>query len=226
MNRQNKTRDRANRVAGSYPQFEWPRSGTHLRTLKHLFLDELSELYDGEERLVIAIPKMIKAATCTHLRKLFRSHLKETASHVKTVEKVFLTFEEKPLAKKCEATIGLLKEGDEIAANFNGSAAINAALIAVAQKVGHYKIASYGCLREWAALLGNKVAAGLLQEALVEEKAANHSLSELARFRSNHEAAGECAPADLCHGSNGAMPSHGRRGMRPLCLHPLRPGLM
>lgn len=88
-----------------------------MRTLKHLFLDELADRYDAEKRLVIAMPKMIKAATCTHLQKLIQSHLKETERHVKTLEKVFRSFGEKPRLNKCEATIGLLKEGDEVASD-------------------------------------------------------------------------------------------------------------
>ena len=60
-----------------------------MRTLKNLFLDELADRYDAEKRLVIAMPKMIKAATCTHLQKLIQSHLNETERHVKALEKVF-----------------------------------------------------------------------------------------------------------------------------------------
>lgn len=169
-----------------------------MRTLQDLFMDELADRYDAEKRLVIAMPKMIKAATCTHLQKLLRSHLKETAGHVRTLERVFRLFGVKPCLKKCEATIGLLKEGDEIAADNKGCPALNAALISVAQKLEHYEIATYGCLRGWARLLGNVDAAGLLQEILVEEKAANHALSELARSRSNNEAlaAGEVGESD------------------------------
>jgi ferritin-like metal-binding protein YciE len=185
-----------------------------MKTLNDLFLDELADRYDAEKRLVQALPKMAKAATCTHLQRLIRSHLKETESHVKKLEKVFKCYSEKAKAKKCEATIGLLKEGDEIADDFKGSPAINAALISVAQKVEHYEIASYGCLREWAGLLGHKEAAGLLQEILVEEKAANHSLSELARFKSNDEADGDRAGADFSGDDENAKPLNRGRSVR------------
>jgi ferritin-like metal-binding protein YciE len=197
-----------------------------MKTLNDLFLDELADRYDAEKRLVQALPKMAKAATCTHLQKLIQSHLKETESHVKKLERVFKCFSENAKAKKCEATIGLLKEGDEIADDFKGSPAINAALISVAQKVEHYEIASYGCLREWAVLLGNKEAAGLLQAILVEEKAANHLLSELARFKSNEEAEGERASADSCAGAKDAKPLNAQRGMRPLNISRFRPNFI
>jgi len=82
-------------------------------------------------------------------------------------------------------------EGDEITAKFKRSPAINAALISAAQKVEHYEMASYGCLHAWAGVLGNERAAGLLEEILDEEKAANRSLNELALATSNEEALGK-----------------------------------
>ncbi len=104
-------------------------------------------------------------------------------------------FDLKPKGSTCEATVGLLKEGDEIADEFKGSPAINAALIAAAQKVEHYEMATYGCLHEWAELLGSKKAGSLLKEILNEEKGANKSLNVLAHSKSNAEAMGEMAGA-------------------------------
>lgn len=162
-----------------------------MKTLKNLFLGELADMYDAECRIVKALPKMAKAATCDDLKKAIESHLGETEGHVKKLEQVFECFGEKAKGQTCEATVGLLAEGDELAAEFKGSAAINAALISAAQKVEHYEMASYGCLQEWAGLLGNTEAADLLQEILDEEKAANETLTELALASSNEEALGE-----------------------------------
>jgi len=159
-----------------------------MKTLKTLFLDELADMYDAEKRIVKALPKLAKAATCPNLKTAIEAHLKETEGHVTKLEQVFQCFDEKAKGKTCEATVGLLKEGDEIAADFKGSPAINAALISAAQKVEHYEMASYGCLHEWAGLLGNDEAAGLLEEILAEEKSANQDLTELARASSNQEA--------------------------------------
>ena len=160
----------------------------NMKTLNDLFLDELADMYDAEQRIVKALPKLAKAATCDDLKAAFQSHLKETEGHVKKLEQVFKSFGEKAKGKTCEATKGLLEEGDEIAADFKGSEAINAALISAAQKVEHYEIASYGCLHEWAGLLGNQKAARLLQEILQEEKDADETLTERARASSNEEA--------------------------------------
>ena len=79
----------------------------------------------------------------------------------------------------------MLTEDDEIASENKGAPTINAALICAAQKVEHYEIASYGCLREWAEQLGNEDAGTLLEEILNEEKAADEKLTELARERCN-----------------------------------------
>jgi ferritin-like metal-binding protein YciE len=154
-------------------------------------MDELADMYDAERRIVKALPKLAKAATCDDLKLVFQSHLKETEGHVKKLEQVFQSFDERAKGKTCEATVGLLEEGDEIAADFKGSPAINAALISAAQKVEHYEMASYGCLHEWAGLLGNQEAAVLLEAILEEEKGANNSLTDLARAGSNEEALGE-----------------------------------
>ena len=159
-----------------------------MKTLKDLFLDELMDMYDAEQRIARALPKMTKAATCTKLQAALQKHLKETQGQITDLERVFKSIGEKAKGKKCEATVGLLEEGDEIAAEFKGSQAINAALIAAAQKVEHYEIASYGCLVEWAGLLDNQEAAGLLQKILDQEKSADEALTEIARDGNNEEA--------------------------------------
>ena len=162
-----------------------------MKTLKDLFLGELADIYDAERRLVKALPKMARAATSAKLKEAIEAHLAETEGHVTTLEEVFECFDLKARGETCEATVGLLEEGDDIASEFKGSPAINAALISVAQKVEHYEIASYGCLQEWARLLGYEEAADLLGGILDEEKQANESLTELARESSYEEALGE-----------------------------------
>ncbi len=186
-----------------------------MKTLKILFLDELADIYDAEQRLVRALPKMAKAATCPDLQAAIRSHLKETEGHVTKLGRVFAAYGQKAKGKKCEATVGLLEEGDEIAAEFKGSPAINAALICAAQKVEHYEIASYGCLHEWAGVLGNKEAADLLESILDEEKAADEALTELARSSNNVEALGESEQTDSDSTGTNAKAVNLRRGVRP-----------
>jgi ferritin-like metal-binding protein YciE len=170
-----------------------------MKTLHNLFLDELADIYDAEKRIAKALPKMARAATCGELREAFATHATQTEGHVKQLEKVFACFDRKARGKTCDATVGLLKEGEDITEEYKGSPAINAALIAAAQKVEHYEIASYGCLHEWAELLGNEKAARLLGEILGEEKAANEALNDRAHATSNDEAMGDADEAEIAH---------------------------
>jgi len=157
-------------------------------TLHDLFLEELADIYYAEKRIAKEFPKMAKAATCTDLRTTIEDNLKEIDSRVRKLEEVFHAFGERVVGKTCQATKGLLAESDEIAEVFKDSPAINAALIGAAQKIAHYKIASYGCLREWAELLGNRKAASILGDNLTGEKAANDVLTRLAVTKSNKDA--------------------------------------
>jgi len=186
-----------------------------MKTLKDLFLEELADIYDAERRVVKALPKMAKAATCPKLRKAILAHLKETEGHVTKVEQVFKCFDEKAKGKTCKVTVGLLEEGDEIAADFKGSPAINAALISAAQRVEHHEMASYGCLHEWAGLLGNTKATDLLEEILGQEKAANETLTELARASSNEEALSQSNETESDEEPDKTLGNRGR-GIRPV----------
>ena len=179
------------------------------KTLKDLFLDELADMYDAEKRIVKALPKLAKAASCTDLKGAIEEHLQETQGHVTLLEKVFQCFDLEAKGKTCEATKGLLEEGDEIASDFKGSPAINAAIISAAQKVEHYEIASYGCLHEWAGLLGNKKAAGFLEQILGEERAANEALTKLAVAKSNQEALCESCDSEKDQGGKGQQSEKG-----------------
>ncbi len=161
------------------------------KTLKDLFLAELADMYDAEKRIVKALPRMAEAATCTDLKKAMGQHLQETQGHVTKVEEVFQCFGVPAKGQTCEATKGLIEEAEEIAAEFKGSPAIDAALIGAAQKVEHYEMASYGCLKEWATLLGNPKAARILEGILNEEGAVNKALTKLAVEMSNQKALGE-----------------------------------
>jgi ferritin-like metal-binding protein YciE len=188
-----------------------------MKTLKELFLTELADIYDAERRTVKALPQMASAATCEKLRKAILFHLKETEGHVTKLEQVFQFCDQPARGKTCEAIAGLLKEGDEIASDFKGSPAINAALISAAQKVEHHEMASYGTLHEWAGLLEKKEVADLLLEILGEEKAANDALTALARASSNKEALGESDERRL-EDTPGSGLRNSRRGIRPVGL--------
>lgn len=149
--------------------------------LQDLFLNELADCHDAECRFGKALPGMMKAVTNDELKMAFRLLLKETEGRVIKLGKVFECFDRKARWKTCEPVMSMLRDGACLAVSFEHSPAINAALVVSAQRVGHYKMATYGCLQEWALQLGSKKAALLLKELLEEEKASHKSLTVLAR---------------------------------------------
>jgi ferritin-like metal-binding protein YciE len=151
-------------------------------TLRELFLEELKDIYDAEQRITKALPKMAKAADSEELVSAFKEHLSETEEHVRRLEEVFDSIEQSPAKKTCKAMVGLLEEGQEIIDDEGESPAVNdASLIAAAQKVEHYEMATYGCLRTWAEMLGEDEAVRLLQITLDEEGATDKKLTEIAQ---------------------------------------------
>lgn len=160
-----------------------------VKTLDDLFHETLKDIYYAEKKLVKALPKMIKAASAPELVKAIEGHLVETNEHVARLEEVFAAIEMKPVAKKCEAIEGLIKEAEELMAEIDDADTCDAAIISSAQTVEHYEIARYGTLVAWAQQLGLDEVEGILQDTLDEEKACDAALSELAEGELNQQAA-------------------------------------
>jgi ferritin-like metal-binding protein YciE len=131
---------------------------------------------------------MAKAASSPDLQKAFTNHLRETQGQVQRLERVFKEIGQTPRAKKCDGMAGLIEEGKKILEEDGDPAVIDAALIAAAQRVEHYEIAAYGCLRTYAQLLGLGAAARLLEQNLNEEEAADEKLNALAEGGINQAA--------------------------------------
>jgi ferritin-like metal-binding protein YciE len=147
--------------------------------LRELYVEELRDLFDAENRLVKAIPKLAEAAESDALRSGFEKHLEQTKGHVERLREIFEALGEKPGGKKCAAMSGLIKEGDEMMEEEFEPGVKDAALISAAQRVEHYEIAAYGCVRTWAGLLGETDAQNLLEQTLQEEKETDEKLTEL-----------------------------------------------
>jgi len=160
-----------------------------IKTLEDLFVETLKDIYYAEKKLVKTLPKMAKKAVSPQLKEAIQSHLTETEGHVERLEEVFAAMDKKPMAKKCEALDGLVKEADEVLAEIEDARTLDAGIISSAQTVEHYEIARYGTLVCWARELGMEEAESLLQATLDEEKAADKKLSGLAEESINRKAA-------------------------------------
>lgn len=148
--------------------------------LHELFVDELRDIYDAEKQLTKALPKMAKAADSEELRASFEEHLEITRMQVNRLEEVFKSLGLAARGKPCEGMKGLIEEGQEMMEELEKGATLDAALIASAQKVEHYEIASYGTLATFAEIMGHQDAKDLLGQTLDEEKEADEKLTQVA----------------------------------------------
>ena len=162
--------------------------------LHELLIDEMRDIYSAENQILKALPKMAKKAKNPQLKAAFETHLRETEGQVARLQQIFEKLGKKPTGQKCAAMEGILEEGKELMAKDMVEEAMDAALIAAAQKVEHYEIASYGTVRTWANVAGMADVAKELQRTLDEEGATDKKLTALAESSVNidaEEAGGE-----------------------------------
>jgi len=152
-----------------------------LESLRELFIQELQDLYSAENMIIKALPKMAEEASSPELRNALNEHLEQTRGQVRRLDQIFDQLRDVDREdKKCKGMEGILKEGEEIVKSDSDPEVRDAGMIAGAQKVEHYEIASYGTVRTYANLLGHRDWAQLLQQTLDEEKQADKLLNSLA----------------------------------------------
>jgi ferritin-like metal-binding protein YciE len=179
--------------------------------LHELFVDELRDIYDAEKQLTKALPKMAKAAESPDLRAGFEEHLEITRMQVNRCEEIFKSLGMAARGKPCEGMKGLIEEGQEKMEELETGPTLDAALIASAQKVEHYEIASYGTLATFAEILGLQDAKDLLGQTLDEEKEADEKLTQVAG-QINFEAEAENEGEEEQEGSMATANSRSRSG--------------
>jgi ferritin-like metal-binding protein YciE len=158
------------------------------KQLEDLFEDSLRDIYFAEKKILVALPKMAKAANNEELTAAFEKHEQETKGQVERLEQVFAILEESPRGKNCPAILGIIEEGKEIMDEYSDSPALDAGLLSAAQAVEHYEISRYGTLIAWANELGLTDAVPLLEETLEQEKATDEALTRLAETAVNQQA--------------------------------------
>jgi ferritin-like metal-binding protein YciE len=157
-------------------------------SLEELLHDELKDIYDAEKQLTKALPKLAKKASATELKNAFEEHLRQTERQVERLEQAFERLGMPARSKKCEGMRHLISEGEAMISEAEDDATRDAVMIASAQKVEHYEIATYGTLRTWATLLGKREVAALLEETLEEEKETDRTLTNIAESFVNEAA--------------------------------------
>jgi ferritin-like metal-binding protein YciE len=162
----------------------------HFNALDDLLKHEIKDLYDAEHRITEALPQMKDKATRANLKHAFEDHLHQTEKHIERLREVFEHLGMQPERVKCDAMVGLLKEGSVVLDAEGDNDVIDAALIAAAQRVEHYEIAGYGTARAFARQLNNTYLAELFEQTLEEEKATDQLLTDIAETSANPASAG------------------------------------
>ena len=160
-------------------------------SLREHLVEELNDLLNAEQQLIEALPMMADRASRRELKGAFRSHLSETRRHAQRAEQALRVLGEQASGKTCEAMKGLLEEGQELIGGAEPGALQDAMMITAAQKVEHHEIATYGTVRTYAKVLGERQVARLMSETLKEEKAADRKLTRIAEGQVNRKAAAE-----------------------------------
>jgi ferritin-like metal-binding protein YciE len=159
-----------------------------LASLDDLLVHEMQDIYHAENQILKALPKLAKAATYPDLKRAFEEHRRETEGQVRRLEQSFKLLGVPARGRKCEGMVGLLEEGRKTIEEDAAAPVKDAALIAAAQKVEHYEIASYGCICTYAEMLGYDQVHELLGQNLDEEESTDQELTALAENVINQEA--------------------------------------
>jgi len=159
------------------------------KTFRDLFLDEVRDLYDAEKQLTKALPKLAKAAASHELRTAIASHLEETRTHVARLETIFGLLGAQVSGRHCAGIAGIIEEANDLLQDDLDDAALDAGIVAAAQRAEHYEISAYGSLIAWAQTLERGDIAETLNETLDDERAADEALSSLAEGGLNDQAA-------------------------------------
>jgi ferritin-like metal-binding protein YciE len=173
-------------VVRSIPRKEHPMP--RLASLDDLLVHEMQDIYHAENQILKALPKLAKAATHPDLKRAFEDHRRETEGQVRRLEQSFKLLGVPARGRKCEGMVGLLEEGRKMTEEDAAPPVKDAALIAAAQKVEHYEIASYGCICTYAEMLGYDQVHELLGQNLDEEESTDQKLTALAENVINQEA--------------------------------------
>jgi ferritin-like metal-binding protein YciE len=151
-----------------------------LENLQQLYLKELRDLYDAENQITGALPKLIDAANNSELKNALQEHLDVTKKQIGRLEQIFQSLNEKPSGETCKGMKGVIKEGDEIISAGGDPSTVDAGIISAAHRVELYEMAGYGTVRNYAKLLGQEEHARLLQQTLDEEEKADKTLTQIA----------------------------------------------
>jgi ferritin-like metal-binding protein YciE len=152
-----------------------------LTDLQDLFFHEIQVLWSAERLLIDAMPRMIEKAKHPALKKNLAFHLAETDQHKVAMEFIAKQLGINPVGDFNPGMKGIIEEGEKVMSKDATDEALDAAIIAGAQKVEHYEISGYGSAACYAEMLGHTAIASKLRTILEEEQQADTKLNYMAK---------------------------------------------
>jgi ferritin-like metal-binding protein YciE len=152
-----------------------------LNSFEDLFVCLLSDIYEVENQIVKDIPVLMKRAYSDELKDALRTHLDETKEQVKRLDNIFRLIKQQPKRVEWASDVkNLFADAGAFLQENNPSPLLDAAIIAIAQRIEHFEIATYGTLREFAKVLDYDEVEDILDETIKEEGHADKLLTKLA----------------------------------------------
>jgi ferritin-like metal-binding protein YciE len=156
----------------------------HLRTL---YVDQIRLMLSAEEQIADQLAKLERAVADEQLRQAFQSHVHDGQVHIARLQNILNHTAGKTEEKKCKSVSALLDEAEGLVDETDKGPVRDAALLSAAQRIGHYQIAVYGALRDYAHLLELKGDAEALDRTIKEERHTDGLLTGISS-RINHDA--------------------------------------
>lgn len=157
-------------------------------SLHDLYIHELRNLFSAEMQLVDVLAKMSEVILSAELNAVIVEHLNKTIDQLNRLDHIFKLQNQSPRGRHCAPIECLAAESRDLLREGSESEMLDAAMIAIAQKAGHFEIAGYGTAKAYAALLGDQKAEELLRISLEEEKDLDRKLTHLASQYINRSA--------------------------------------
>jgi ferritin-like metal-binding protein YciE len=150
-----------------------------------LMVEQLKDAYSAEKQALRVAQKMMKSASNEKLKQGFQMHFEQTEGQVQRLEQALEQLGAKPGRKVCEAMRGLIEEAQGEMGDQDKGPMMDVVIIAAAQRIEHYEIASYGTMATLAKSAGMKELGDLLGQTLAEEKAMDEQLTQIAESEVN-----------------------------------------
>jgi ferritin-like metal-binding protein YciE len=159
-----------------------------IHTLEELYLQQLQDLYRAETQLGELLPVMHKAATHKDLDKVFGEWIEQSLQRRHMLDQIMAELGEEALSGSSTPIESIIQASEEMIGSTLNPDVRDAGLIAVAQRVAHYREAGYRALVPFTIIMKRKHDRAFIETSARESREASDLLFQIAT-RTIHRAA-------------------------------------